>query len=162
MPLRISPATKSVLIYGLALAALLLLLTSLQVRYLIIDHSVDIYMGTIALLFTILGMWIAIKLLKPKTEIRVVEKEVFVSTPQSRPSVTVPPNGNAARHLGLSSREMEVLQLMAVGLSNQEIAENLFLSLNTIKTHSSNLFVKMDVKRRTQAVDKARNLGIIT
>ena len=70
-------------------------------------------------------------------------------------------NEKSADKLGISSREMEVLQLMATGLSNQEIASQLFVSLNTVKTHSSNLFLKMDVKRRTQAVDKARKLGMI-
>jgi ATP/maltotriose-dependent transcriptional regulator MalT len=62
---------------------------------------------------------------------------------------------------GISKREYEVLELMAQGLSNQEIAEKLFVSLNTVKTHTSNLFVKLDAKRRTQAIQKAKELGLI-
>jgi ATP/maltotriose-dependent transcriptional regulator MalT len=70
-------------------------------------------------------------------------------------------NQKELQNLGLSKREMEVLQLMAEGLSNHEIASRLFVSLNTIKTHSSKVFEKLEVNRRTQAVDKAKKLSLI-
>jgi ATP/maltotriose-dependent transcriptional regulator MalT len=93
---------------------------------------------------------------KPKVKTIVVEKEVYKSS-----NGEFTPNQPELTKLGLSKRELEVLQLMAEGLSNQEIAGRLFLSVNTIKTHSSRLFEKMDVERRTQAIDMAKKLGII-
>ena len=163
MPFRLTTIVKHSLLYGVSLAALLVVMSWLQVRYLIIDHSMDIYIGGIALIFTSLGIWLALKLVKPKTETIVIEKEVYIEAAQKlpEPNAYFALNEKILAKLGISSRELEVLQLMAAGLSNQEIADNLFVSLNTIKTHSSNLFMKMDVKRRTQAVDAARKLGII-
>lgn len=146
------------ILYGCSLAALLFLLKWLEYRFLIFDHSLEVYMGSIALLFTGLGIWLALKLTKPKIQTVVVEKEVYIH--QQLEAVRVPEQ-IASTDPGLSKRELEVLQLMAEGLSNQEIADRLFVSLNTIKTHSSKLFEKMDVKRRTQAVEKAKRLGII-
>ncbi len=141
--------------YGLALAALLFLIRWAELRFLVFSYSLDIYIGLIALVFTGLGIWLALKLTKPKVEQIVVEKEVTISQKEFQP------NRSELESLGISPREMEVLELMARGHSNQEIAERLFLSLNTIKTHSSNLYVKLDVKRRTQAVEKAKRLSII-
>ena len=142
---------KETILYGLALALLLFLLKWLELRFVIIDHAFEIYIGAIALLFTALGIWLAVKLTKPKTV--VVEKEVYIK------DFTL--NENELNKLRLSKRELEVLQLMAEGLSNQEIAERLFVSLNTIKTHSSKVLEKLDVERRTQAVEKAKRLSII-
>lgn len=162
MPFRLSTTSKHTLIYGVSLAALLFLMKWLEVRYLIIDHAMDLYIGAIAVIFTSLGIWLAVKLMKPKTQTIVVEKEVYVDVPvpvQTNREFVL--NQKILDKSGISSRELEVLQLMAKGMSNQEIAAHLFVSLNTIKTHSSNLFLKLDVNRRTQAVDKARKLGII-
>ena len=145
---------KHIILYGAALAALLFLLKWLEWRYLIMDRAIELYSGAIAIVFTGLGIWLAIKLSRPKWRTVVVEKEVYL-TPR-----TVIDEKELAR-LGLSARELEVLQLMAEGLSNQEIAARLFVSLNTIKTHSANIFEKLDVRRRTQAVDKAKKLNII-
>ena len=142
---------KETILYGLALALLLFLLKWLELRFVIIDHAFEIYIGAIAAIFTALGIWLAIKLTKPKTV--VVEKEVYIK------DFTL--NENELNKLRLSKRELEVLQLMAEGLSNQEIAERLFVSLNTIKTHSSKVLEKLDVERRTQAVEKAKRLSII-
>ncbi len=103
-----------------------------------------------------MGIWIALKLIQPKKENLKIEKKED-QTHLSDFSL----NEKELHNLGLSARELEVLKLMAQGFSNQEIAQSLFLSLNTIKTHSSNLFEKMDVNRRTQAIDKARKMGII-
>lgn len=145
----------SVLLYGACLAILLLLMKWLEWRIIVLDRAFELYAGAIAVLFTGLGIWLARKLLFPKAHAMVVEKQVFVKTDQF-----VLNEAEVAR-LRLSKREMEVLQLMADGLSNLEIAERLFLSLNTIKTHSSRIFEKLEVQRRTQAVEVARKLNII-
>jgi NarL family two-component system response regulator LiaR len=144
---------KHIILYGTALALLLLLLRWLEWRYLVMDHAIELYSGAIAIVFTGLGIWLAIKLARPKWKTVVVEKEVYV-----KPGAI---NEKELARLGLSARELEVLQGMADGLSNQEIAARLFVSLNTIKTHSANIFEKLDVRRRTQAVDKAKKLNII-
>lgn len=163
--MRFRPATisKHALLYGVALAMLFFLLKWLQIRYLVIDNAMDIYIGAIAVIFTALGIWLALKLVKPKTETIFIEKEIYLDAlvPLQQANGSFVINEKILDKSGISARELEVLQLMAKGLSNQEIAAHLFISLNTIKTHSSNLFLKMDVKRRTQAVDKARKLGLI-
>lgn len=147
---------KNTLLYAILMATLLFLLKWLEFKLVIINHAFEVYIGTIALVFTVLGIWLALKLSKPKTETIIVEKEVYVQQ-QADFSIDTP-IGNS---LNISRRELEVLQLMAEGLSNQEIASRLFVSLNTVKTHSSKIFEKMDVKRRTQAVEKAKRMHII-
>ena len=144
------------MLYSISLALLLFLLKWLELRFIIFDHAFEIYIGAIALIFTALGIWLALKLTKPKLHTVVVEKEVYVNN-----NAGFVLNEAEMNRLGLSRRELEVLQLMAQGLSNGEIAERLFVSLNTVKTHSSKLFEKMDVKRRTQAVEKAKRAGLI-
>ncbi|MDB5145394.1 MAG: response regulator transcription factor [Mucilaginibacter sp.] len=146
---------KQIIIYGIALAILIFLLKWLETRFIIIDHQLDVYIGIIAVIFTGLGIWLALKLRKPKVQTVVIEKEIFTV----RTDFSI--NHNEVSRLNLSKRELEVLQLMADGLSNQEIASRLFVSLNTIKTHSAQIFEKMEVKRRTQAVDMAKRLSII-
>lgn len=147
---------RHTIIYGLALALLLFLLKWLQLRLVIIDHAFEIYIGIIALLFTGLGIWLALKLARPKVEKVVVEKPVYILQKDGFTR-----NEHAVGELNISRRELDVLELMAEGLTNQEIADRLYVSLNTVKTHSMNLFEKMDVARRTQAVAKARELAII-
>ena len=147
---------KQIIIYGIALAVLLFLLKWLETRYILIDQQLDIYLGIIAVLFTAFGIWLALKIRKPKVETVIIEKKIVLAT---GPDFIL--NEDEMRRLNLSKRELEVLQLMADGLSNQEIAERLFVSLNTIKTHSAQIFEKMEVKRRTQAVDMAKRLSII-
>ena len=147
---------KETIIYGISLAVLLFLLKWLELRFIILNHAFEIYIGTVALIFTGLGIWLALKLAKPKIQTVVVEKEIYIN--HNGDFVL---NENEVLKLGLSKRELEVLRFMAGGLSNQEIAEQLFVSLNTIKTHSSRLFEKMEVKSRTQAVEKAKRLNII-
>ncbi|WP_199236237.1 response regulator transcription factor [Chitinophaga sp. S165] len=156
MVLKFITRNKQTILYGISLALLLFLLKWLELRFIIIDHAFEIYIGFIALIFTGLGIWLALKLSRPRIETVVIEKEVMVEK-----SAGPVPDLNELEKLNLSKRELEVLQLMADGLSNQEIADRLFLSLNTIKTHSLRLFSKMDVERRTQAVDKAKKLNII-
>ncbi|HMG08153.1 MAG TPA: response regulator transcription factor [Mucilaginibacter sp.] len=127
----------------------------LEWRFVIVDHAFELYAGSLAVIFTLLGIWLAVKLTRPKTNTVIVEKEVIVK------SGHFVLDENELNKLGLSKREMEVLQLMAEGLSNHEIASRLFVSLNTIKTHSSKVFEKLEVRRRTQAVDKAKKLNLI-
>lgn len=147
---------RHVLLYGISLAALLFLLKWLELHLLVISHAFEIYIGFIAIIFTCVGIWLALRLMKPKTETIVVEKEVYVNDNSAFKA-----NEKDLLATGLSKRELEVLQLMAQGLSNREIAAHLFVSLNTIKTHSSNLFSKMDVKRRIHAIEKAKRSGLI-
>lgn len=147
---------KNIIIYGFSMALLLFLLKWLEFKLVIIDHALEIYIGAIAVVFTTLGIWLALKLARPKKETIIVEKEIYI---QKDPDFRI--NEQELGNLNISKRELEVLQLMAEGLSNQEIASRLFVSLNTIKTHSSNIFEKMDVKRRTQAVEKAKRMNII-
>lgn len=145
---------RHVILYGASLAVLLLLLKWLELRFVILNHSFEIYVGTIAILFTGLGIWLALKLSSPKIKTVVVEKEIPVT---KEPSA----NGVTGDDPGLSKRELEVLGLMAGGLSNQEIAERMYVSLSTVKTHAKNVFSKLGVVRRTQAIDKAKRMGII-
>lgn len=147
---------KKILIYGSGLALLLFALRWLELRFIVIDYMLEIYVGMIAILFTGLGIWLALKLSKPKKETVIVEKEVYIT-----PEKDFVLNGMLLEMLNISPRELEVLQLMAEGLSNAEIAERLFVSLNTVKTHSSKLFEKLDVKRRTQAVEFGKRYNLI-
>lgn len=147
---------KTILIYGISLALLIVFLKLIEYELIILNNSFQFYAGSIALLFTLLGIWLATKLIKPKTKIEVVEKKVFIN--QVQPFVI---NEDALAKTEISARELEVLKLMAKGFSNQEIADVLFVSVSTIKTHISNLFFKLEASRRTQAVEKAKNLGLI-
>jgi DNA-binding NarL/FixJ family response regulator len=149
-------ANKQLILYALSLGILLFILKWIELKWLILSHSYEIYGGLIALMFTLLGIWLALKLMKPKEQVVVIEKEIFVQAADSFER-----NEKEIERLGLSKREMEVLEHMASGSSNQEIAEKLYLSLSTVKTHGSNILQKLDVKRRTQAVDKAKKLQLI-
>lgn len=143
---------RDILLYGACLAVLLLAMRWAEYRFLIISSRQELYTGFIALVFTGLGIWLALKLAKPKKETVIVERKVEV----------IPSPATVAESDVLSKRELEVLQLMASGMSNAEIAEQLFVSLNTVKTHTSKIYEKLDVKRRTQAVEKAKLLNIIS
>lgn len=148
---------KLPIIYGSALAAILLLLKWLEYRFVLVDHAMEIYVGAIALIFTSLGIWLALKLRKPKIQTVIVEKEVYAK----RPDQGLVPDENLLEKTGVSKREWEVLSLLSEGLSNQEIADRLFVSLNTVKTHVSNLYLKLDVKRRTQAIETGKRMGLL-
>lgn len=147
---------KATILYGISLAGLLFLLKWLELRFILFHHSFEIYIGAIALIFTALGIWLALKLSRPKIETIVVEKEVYVT-----PAGNFVPDTVLIAQLELSKRELEILNLLAKGHSNQEVAEKLFVSLSTVKTHNQNLFEKLDVKRRLQAVEKAKRLRLI-
>jgi DNA-binding CsgD family transcriptional regulator len=145
---------KHILIYGLCGGVLIVLLKLIEYRFLIVEHSIEIYGGLIALMFAILGIWLGLKLTKTKETI--VVREVLLPAPHSFTLDEV-----KLRELGITRRELEILELIAGGLSNREIAEKLFVSENTVKTHSSRLFDKLSAKRRTQAVQLGKELGLI-
>ena len=145
---------KHILIYGLCGGLLIVLLKLIEYRFLIVEHSLEIYGGLIALMFAVLGIWLGLKLTKTKET--VVVREVLLPAPLSF-------NLDEAklRELGITRRELEILELIAGGLSNREIAEKLFVSENTVKTHSTRLFDKLNARRRTQAVQLGKEFGLI-
>ncbi|MFN8303740.1 MAG: response regulator transcription factor [Saprospiraceae bacterium] len=145
---------KSALLYGIALGLLLVAMQFFRYRLLVYDHSTEAYVGLVALLFTLLGAWAGRKFFRSK-------KEEKPAADETAPVLPVQTNAQLVQQLGITPRELEVLQLIAQGLSNREIAEQLYVSLNTVKTHAANVFVKLDVQRRTQAIQKAKILGLL-
>ena len=145
---------RNILIFGLCGGLLIAALRLIEYRFLIIGHSLEIYGGLVALVFAGVGIWLGLKLTR-KEEV-VVVREVQVPAP-----VNFVLNERKQEELGITKRELEILSLIASGLSNREIAEKLFVSENTVKTHSSRLFDKMNVKRRTQAVQIGKEFGLI-
>lgn len=153
---------KTILVYGLVGGVLIAGLKLVEYRFLVVDHSIEIYGGIVAALFAALGIWLGIKLTRTKETI--VVREVTVEVPVEVPvRSTEPFSVDTARleQLGITPRELEILQAIAQGLSNREIAEKLFVSENTVKTHSSRLFDKLNARRRTQAVQMAKAAGLI-
>jgi DNA-binding CsgD family transcriptional regulator len=156
------------LLYGAGLGVLAGMMAWVKYRMVVMDYALELYALFLGIVFVIVGAWLGSKLVKPKTIVReeVVIREVMVpvmvaeageQTARNQREVSV----EALAASGISQRERDVLQLLAKGMSNEEIASGLFVSLNTVKTHLSNIYFKLDVKRRTQAVDKARVMGII-
>lgn len=143
---------KTVLIYGILGGALILALRLVEYRFLVLEHSLEIYGGIVALIFAALGIWLGRKV--TRTREKVVVREVPVSGPFAR-------NEERLAQLGITPRELEILEAMAAGLSNREIAERLFVSENTVKTHAARLFSKLSAQRRTQAVQRAKEAGLI-
>jgi DNA-binding CsgD family transcriptional regulator len=146
---------RHVLIYGLVGGILITLLQWTQYRFVVIEHSVEIYSGLIAATFSALGIWLGIKLTGPRRSVAVKEE---VSAPAGEPFI---PDERKRENLGITRREFEVLVLIAEGMSNREIAEKLFVSENTVKTHSSRVLDKLGAKRRTQAVQLGKELGLL-
>lgn len=147
---------KHLLIYGFCGGLLIVVLKLVEYRFLVLEHSIEIYGGLIALIFASLGIWLGLKL--TKTKVLVKEIPVEVPVPSSEPFEL---DQTKVRQLGITARELEILQLIAYGMSNREIAERLFVSENTVKTHSSRLFDKLSAKRRTQAVQIGKELGLL-
>lgn len=143
-----------VLVYGLCAGALIVVLKLIEFRFLVVEHSIEIYGGLIAAVFAALGIWLGLKLTRKKEVVVVKEVPVAVSQPFAL-------NLDRVKDLGITKRELEILELIAQGMSNREIAEKLFVSENTVKTHSSRLFDKLSAKRRTQAVQIAKEQGLI-
>jgi DNA-binding CsgD family transcriptional regulator len=145
---------RHVLLYGLIGGIVIAALKWTEYRFLVIEHSIEIYGGLIAATFAALGIWLGLKLTgRPQ---RVVTKEVPV--PAGDPFVS---NDSKREALGITPRELEILELIGQGLSNREIAEKLFVSENTVKTHSSRVFDKLGAKRRTQAVQFGKKFGLL-
>lgn len=143
---------KTVLVYGLLGGVLIAALKAIEYRFLVLEHSFEIYGGLIALLFSSLGIWLGLKLTRRHET--VVVREVPVAGPFVR-------DERRREELGITPRELEILEAMAAGLSNREIAAKLFVSENTVKTHAARLFDKLSAQRRTQAVQRAKEAGII-
>jgi len=154
--MELTKEVKHIISYSFLMGLFVFVLKWLQWKYVIADHAIEIYIGAVALLFTALGIWIAHKIIKPGPAQIIIEKEILVPTPL-KPVF----NKTAWEKLGLTNRENEVLQLLVKGYSNAEIAEKLFLSVSTIKTHVSNLFFKLGVTSRIKAIEKAKTLHII-
>lgn len=142
------------LIYGLCGGVLIVALKLIEFRFLVVEHSIEIYGGLIAALFAGVGIWLGLKLTKRK-EVLVIKE---VPVPSVQPFAL---NEERLKDLGITRRELEILQLIAQGMSNREIAGKLFVSENTVKTHSSRLFDKLSAKRRTQAVQIGKEMGLI-
>jgi DNA-binding CsgD family transcriptional regulator len=138
---------RTIIIYALALAALTAALKFFEFRFFAHDLSIEAYLGVIAVLFTGLGVWAGLKLTRRR--------------PVPGPATEFTPDELERERLGISKREYEVLELIAQGLSNQEIADKLFVSLNTVKTHSSHIFMKLDARRRTEAIRRAKELRLL-
>jgi two-component system, NarL family, response regulator LiaR len=145
---------RHVLIYGLIGGILIAVLKWTEYRFLVIEHSIEIYGGLTAATFAVLGIWLGLRLTGTKD--RVVVKEVLV--PAREPFV---PDERKREDLGITRRECEILELIAQGMSNREIAGRLYLSENTIKTHSSRVFDKLGAKRRTHAVQLGKEFGLL-
>lgn len=145
---------RRVILYGLVGGVLVVLLKVLEYKHFVRAYPTEIYGGLVAVIFSALGIYFGLRLARAREV--VVVKEVRV--PEGGPFVL---NAEKLGELGITRREHEILGLIAEGLSNREIGERLFVSENTVKTHSSRLFVKLGVNRRVQAVQKGRELGLI-
>ena len=152
--LRYASVVKRFILYGLAGGALLALLKVLEYKHFVHAYPTEIYGGLVAAIFSALGVYFGLRWTRSREV--VVVKEVRV--PASGPFVL---DAGKLKELGITPREHEILGLIAEGLSNREIGERLFVSENTVKTHSSRLFDKLGVNRRVQAVLKGRELGLI-
>jgi DNA-binding CsgD family transcriptional regulator len=155
---------RHVLIFGLVGGLLIATLQYTEYRFVIIEHSVELYSALVAILFAAFGIWLGLRITRSRDTVRetVVVKEVLVRAEAPAPFVP-----DAARQqeqqqaLGITAREMEILTLVARGLSNREIATDLFVSENTVKTHCARAFDKLGAARRTQAVQRGKELGLL-
>jgi DNA-binding CsgD family transcriptional regulator len=145
---------RQILIYGICGGLLIVALQLAEYRFLVLEYSLEMYGALIAAIFAAVGIWLGLQLTK-KEEV-VVVKEVPVLAAE-----TFTLNREKLDDLGITPRELEILELIAKGLSNREIADQLFVSENTVKTHSSRLFEKLSARRRTQAVQLGKELGLI-
>lgn len=148
----------TVISIGLCLGVLSALLQWGQYRFVIIDYTFEVYVLLLAMVFTGVGIWAGRQFIRRKVE--VVERKIIIEKEVPVPVVSATSREEIMLRTGLSDRETEVLQLIIAGHSNQEIADRLFVSLSTIKTHVSNIFIKLEVTRRSQAIRKARAMGL--
>jgi DNA-binding CsgD family transcriptional regulator len=154
---------RTILICGLLGGVLIAVLRWSEYQFLVIDHSVEIYAALVAAVFAGLGIWLGIRMTRPKPMAR-SEQEIPVAGIEpvamaaGGPFV---PDEKKRDDLGITRREMEILELVAQGMSNREIAEKLFVSQNTVKTHCSRAFDKLGARRRTEAVVMGKKLGLL-
>lgn len=148
---------KKYILYGAILAAATVALQLMQYKMVILNRSLELYGAALALIFAALGIIAGKKLTRPK---QVIVEKVITITPEAIQPVAAVDDALLKTH-NISRREYEILELIARGYSNQQIADETFISLSTVKTHAANLFVKLDVRRRTEAVSKARELQLI-
>jgi DNA-binding CsgD family transcriptional regulator len=146
-------AGRNILVYGLCGGVLITLLKWTEYRFLVVEHSVEIYGGLVAAVFSGLGIWLGLTLTK--------SKEQAIPRQASPDGATFLADEKRVLELGITPRELEILALIAAGLSNREIADRLFVSENTVKTHSSHLFEKLGAKRRTHAVQLGKEARLI-
>ena len=145
---------RTILLYGIVGGVLTALLKLVDYRFLVLEHALEIYGGLVALIFALVGIWLGQKLTSPRVTVVVKEVQVPAGTPFIR-------NKAKLEQLGITPRELEILEAIAAGLSNREIAERLFVSENTVKTHAARVFDKLSARRRTQAVQLAKEAGLI-
>jgi two-component system, NarL family, response regulator LiaR len=151
---------RHALIFGLVGGLLIATLQYTEYRFVIIEHSVELYGALVAILFATFGIWLGLRITRGRETIRetVVVKEVHVPV---EPPAPFAPNTAHQQTLGITARELETLTLIARGLSNREIATQLFVSENTVKTHCARAFDKLGAARRTQAVQRGKELGLL-
>jgi NarL family two-component system response regulator LiaR len=158
---------RHVLIFGLVGGLLIATLQYTEYRFIVIEHSVELYGALVAVLFAAFGIWLGLRITRRRETIRetVVVREVIVPAEAPAPfvssSVPFAPNEAQQQALGMTPRELEILTLVARGLSNREIATQLFVSENTVKTHCARAFDKLGAARRTQAVRRGKELGLL-
>ena len=145
---------RHVLIFGVVGGVLVVLLRLTEYRFLVIEHSFELYAGLIAAIFAAFGIWLGIRLKASHREVITVE----VMQPNDQPFKL---NERKRDELSITPRELEILELVAAGMSNREIAGKLHVSENTVKTHCSRAFDKLGAKRRTQAVQMGKEFGLI-
>jgi NarL family two-component system response regulator LiaR len=151
-------ALSHVLLLGLVGGVLIAILRYSEYQFLVIQHSFEIYAALVAIIFAAFGIWLGIKLTKPREKIILREVHLPAEPAPTTPFTLNQPQLDA---LGITPRELEILSLIAQGLSNREIATRLFVSENTVKTHCSRAFDKLGARRRTQAVQLGKQLGIL-
>ncbi|MDP9010760.1 MAG: LuxR C-terminal-related transcriptional regulator [Pseudomonadota bacterium] len=153
---------RHVLIFGLVGGFLIATLQYSEYRFVIIEHSVEIYIAIVAILFAIFGIWLGLRVARRREPTRetVVVREVLVPVEATALEPFTPNTANQ-QTLGITARELEILTLIARGFSNREIATQLFVSENTVKTHCARAFEKLGAVRRTQAVQRCKELGLL-
>jgi DNA-binding CsgD family transcriptional regulator len=157
-----NPMKRHVLIFGLVGGLLIATLQITEYRFVVIEHSVELYSALVAILFATFGIWLGLRITRRRETIRetVVVREVLVPAEASVPEPFAP-NKAQQQTLGITARELEILTLVACGFSNREIATQLFVSENTVKTHCARTFDKLGAARRTQAVQRGKELGLL-
>jgi two-component system, NarL family, response regulator LiaR len=152
---------RHVLIFGLVGGLLIAALRYTEYRFVVIEHSVELYGALIAILFAIFGIWLGLRITSRRETIAVKEVLGPASGRGAKPVAPFAPNTAQQQSLGITDRELQILTLIARGLSNREIATQLFVSENTVKTHCSRSFDKLGAARRTQAVQRGKELGLL-